>query len=147
MAPCRITCNPSVACRRRQSDRPVVTEKKERRWAARRDDGGEHSFRCTECLGGGREGDLSQASCILVTITSAPITAQLQLIRAEGTVLNDSLSVTVGAARVKARSVFDPGAHVYCRFVKASKGKVRATLAVALLAGGDGTDTVVVAAQ
>jgi hypothetical protein len=89
----------------------------------------------------------NEASCILVNITSAPITAQLQLIRADGTVLNDSLPVTVGAGQVKALSVFDPGAHVYCRFVKASKGKVRATLAVASLISGDGTDTTVVAAQ
>ena len=89
----------------------------------------------------------NEASCNLVNITSAPITAQFQLIRADGTVLNDSLPVTVGAGQVKALSVFDPGARVYCRFVKASKGKVRATLAVASLISGDGTETTVVAAQ
>jgi hypothetical protein len=91
-------------------------------------------------------GSDNEASCILVNITSAPITAQLQLIAANGTVLNASLPETVGAGQVVRIAVLDPGTTVYCRFVKASKGKVRATLAVALLSG-DGTDTTVVAAQ
>ena len=61
--------------------------------------------------------------------------------------LNASLPETVGAGQVVRIVVFDPGTTVYCRFVKASEGKVRATLAVAFLSGGDGTDTTVVAAQ
>ena len=76
-------------------------------------------------------GSASKASCILVNITSAPITAQLQMLGADGSVLSASLPETVGAGQLVGIGVLDPGTFVYCRFVKASKGKVRATLTAA----------------
>ena len=90
-------------------------------------------------------GSGSDVSCNLVNITSDTIAARLQLIIDDGTVLVDSPQ-TVPAGQAAKIFAQKPARLVYCRFVKASKGKVRATLA-AFSDSGDGTETTVVAAQ
>jgi hypothetical protein len=52
----------------------------------------------------------------------------------------------VSADTAAAIFVADPGGTVYCRFVKASKSKVRGSL-TAYVGADDGTDHTVVAAQ
>jgi len=91
-------------------------------------------------VGGG-----SDVSCNLVNITSDTISARLQLIADDGTVLVDSPQ-TVPAGRVVRIFGQKLGRFVYCRFVKASKGKVRATLA-AFPDSGDTTATAIAVAQ
>jgi hypothetical protein len=78
---------------------------------------------------------------------SAAIPAQLQLIISGGTVLADSGPKMVAAGEVAAISSHDPGKMLYCRFVKASKSKVRADLTEFTPGPGDLTDTLVVGAQ
>jgi len=87
----------------------------------------------------------SDASCNLVNITSDTISARLQLIIDDGTVLVDSTQ-TVPPGQVVRIFGQKPGRFVYCRFVKASKGKVRATLA-ASPDSGDSTATAIAVAQ
>jgi len=90
-------------------------------------------------------GQSTNAACRLVNISASPITAQIQLVEGDGTVLNDSGSFMVWPGRTATIVTADPGGNVYCRFVKASKSKVRGSLAAYV--GDDGTDHTVVAAQ
>jgi uncharacterized cupredoxin-like copper-binding protein len=91
-------------------------------------------------------GQFTNAACRLVNISSSTITAHFQLVDGTGTVLFDSGSFTVSAGETVANVVADPGGNVYCRFVNASKSKVRGSL-TAYVGSDDGTDHTVVAAQ
>jgi len=70
----------------------------------------------------------TNAACTLTNITSASIPAELKLIGIGGTVLGDSTPITVAPGDTVAFSIDSPTQFVYCRFVKASKSKVRAVL-------------------
>jgi hypothetical protein len=86
------------------------------------------------------------ALCKLVNITSAPIPARVQMIADGGAVLRDSDPATVEAnAVLEVEQCPVGGKFVFCRFVNASKSKVRANLNTFL--GGDFSDTLVVPAQ
>ena len=87
-------------------------------------------------------GASSVAACRIMNITSATIPAQFQMIRADGTVLWDSGPTMLVADQVIEIRVSGP-ATVFCRFVKASKSKIRG--AVTRISGGD--NITVVAAQ
>jgi hypothetical protein len=91
-------------------------------------------------------GSSTTASCKLLNVTSSTISAQIQLRNSTGTVLNDSGPVTLGAGAAISRSYANPSDMVYCRFIKASKSKVRASLNIFSLAD-DTTDHTVVMAQ
>ena len=91
-------------------------------------------------------GTSTTASCKLVNVTSSTIDAQIQLIGSTGTVLVDSGPITLGAGSATSRNYADPGDMVYCRFVKASKSKVRASLNLFDFAS-DTSDHAIVAAQ
>jgi hypothetical protein len=95
----------------------------------------------------------SEFSCKVLNITSAPIVAQFQMIQA-GTggqlggpamVLYDSGPVTLDHYESAGNYLAGSGQNVFCRFVNASKSKVRAELTA--LAIGSGFDTLVVPAQ
>ena len=88
----------------------------------------------------------TNVTCKLTNITSTPIPAQLKLIGAGGTVLKDSSPTTVAAGDTVTIFVNTPDNNVYCRFVNASKSKVRAVLAT-FVTSSDGTDQVAIAAQ
>jgi hypothetical protein len=90
-------------------------------------------------------GASSTAECRLTNITSAPIPAQFELIDFGGSVLTDSGSITVLAGSTASIVRDSPATPVYCRFVHASRSKVRADMTI--VGTGDGTDRVVVAAQ
>jgi hypothetical protein len=83
---------------------------------------------------------------MLTNITSAPIPAQLQVIGAGGFVLADTGPITVDAANTVTEDVYAPSQLVHCRFVNASKSKVRADMATEDFTG-DATYDDIVAAQ
>jgi len=91
-------------------------------------------------------GDSTIASCKLLNITSAPIPAQFQLIAAGGTVLADSAQTTVAPGDVGRIVATNPNTFVFCRFVRASKSKVRAGMTT-FVVGSDKTDQLVAVAQ
>jgi hypothetical protein len=91
-------------------------------------------------------GASTNAACKLVNISSSTITAQLQLVDSAGSVLLDSGSITVVAGHETSQVLLTANDEVYCRFVKASKSKVRASL-TAFGSSGDRTDQIVVAAE
>jgi hypothetical protein len=86
------------------------------------------------------------ATCKIVNVSSSTITAQIQIVGFGGNVLIDSGSLMVSAGATQGISVPVPNQNVYCRFVKASKSKVRGSL-TAFVTTGDETDQLVVAAQ
>jgi hypothetical protein len=86
------------------------------------------------------------ATCKMVNISSSTITAQMQIVGGDGNVIVDSQPLMVSAGAVRSIGVNLPGDNVYCRFVKASKSKVRGSL-TAFVSSGDSTDQIVVAAQ
>ena len=90
-------------------------------------------------------GSGGDVSCNLVNITSDTIPARLQLIADDGTVLVDS-NQTVPPGQVVKIFGQKLARLVYCRFVKTSKGKVRATL-TAFPDSGDQTATAIAVAQ
>jgi hypothetical protein len=83
---------------------------------------------------------------MLANITSAPIPAQLELIEGGGGVLTNSGLVTVLPGKTFSVEYVSPQVPVYCRFVNASKSKVRASMLI-WVTTGDGTPQVVVPAQ
>ena len=89
-------------------------------------------------------GSQHSAACELVNVTSSPITAQLQLVHPAGAggVLHDSGPVTVPPGLDYELGPYAFPGDVYCRFVKASKGKARASLDVRE-SGSDGTTVVI----
>jgi hypothetical protein len=91
-------------------------------------------------------GASTSASCKLANITSAPLPAQLEMIEGGGGVLANSGPITVLPGKATAIEFAGPQVLVYCRFVKASKSKVRAALTT-FVSTDDGTDHVVVPAQ
>jgi hypothetical protein len=91
-------------------------------------------------------GSATYVACKLINVSSATIPAQLQMLNSTGTVLEDTGPVTVGAGHLVGLSHFAPTDDVYCRFVKASKSKVRASLNIYTFAD-DTTDHTVLAAQ
>jgi len=91
-------------------------------------------------------GKSTQVSCKLTNITSATIPAQSQLIQSGGTVLQDSGPTTVAAGDVLEIVHIGPGSPVYCRFLKASKSKVRADM-TAFNDATDQTDQIIAVAQ
>jgi len=91
-------------------------------------------------------GGSSTTECRLANLTSAPIPAQLDLIGGWGGVLYSSGPITVPAGKTAGVGYDGPANTVYCRFVNASKSKVRADMTIHVTAG-DGTDQVAIAAQ
>jgi hypothetical protein len=95
----------------------------------------------------------SQFSCKVLNITSAPIVVQFQMIQAgstgvlggPATVLYDSGPITLDHYESAGSYLAGSGNNVLCRFVNASKSKVRAELTA--LAIGGGFDALVVPAQ
>jgi hypothetical protein len=83
------------------------------------------------------------ADCRLTNLTSAPISAQLEMLDSIGYVGATSGPITVLAGRTADVSWQGPNGLVYCRFVNASKSKVRADIAVEAANG----DQLVVPAQ
>jgi hypothetical protein len=88
----------------------------------------------------------TNAVCKLANITSAPLPAQLQMISGSGTVLLDSGPRTVDPVAVTEILLNHAHTAVYCRFVKASKSTVRATVS-AFIDADDETDHILAAAQ
>ena len=94
-----------------------------------------------------------QFSCKVLNITSAPIVVQFQMIQAgstgvlggPATVLYDSGPITLDHYESAGSYLAGSGNNVLCRFVNASKSKVRAELTA--LAIGGGFDALVVPAQ
>ena len=70
------------------------------------------------------------ADCRLTNLTSAPISAQLEMLDTVGFVGANSGPITVLAGKTADIVWQGPGGPVYCRFVNASKSKVRADIAV-----------------
>jgi hypothetical protein len=91
-------------------------------------------------------GSSTTAACMLTNITSAPILAQFEMIDLGGYVGAYSGQITVPAGFTKSILWEHPETPVYCRFVNASKSKVRADM-VAFAPTGDGTDQLVIPAQ
>ena len=95
----------------------------------------------------------SQFGCKVLNITSAPIVVQFQMIQAgstgvlggPATVLYDSGPITLDHYEGAGNYLAGSGNNVLCRFVNASKSKVRAELTA--LAIGGGFDALVVPAQ
>jgi hypothetical protein len=85
------------------------------------------------------------AACMLTNITSAPISAQLELWEGGGGVLTNSGLVTVPPGKTFSIEYVSPQVAVYCRFVNASKSKVRGSMVIFVT--NDGSSQVVVAAQ
>jgi hypothetical protein len=73
-------------------------------------------------------GGSTNVECNLVNTESAPIPAHLELISRDGTVLQDSGSITVNGGAATSITQLGPDGYVYCRFANASK-KARAGLA------------------
>jgi hypothetical protein len=91
-------------------------------------------------------GSSTEVACKLVNISSNTITAQLQLVESNATVLEDSGPTTLNAGHLTKIFHSGPDTEVYCRFVKASKSKVRASITT-FVPTDDGTEHVDVAAQ
>jgi hypothetical protein len=92
-------------------------------------------------------GSSSSVSCRLVDITTAPVPiGDIQVRAADGTLLFDTGPITLNPGATGSITVNDPGQLVYCRFVKASKSKVRATLTINPHTG-DFSDTTTAVAQ
>ena len=95
----------------------------------------------------------SEFGCKVLNITSAPIVVQFQMIQAgstgvlggPATVLYDSGPITLDHYESAGSYLAGSGNNVLCRFVNASKSKVRAELTA--LAIGGGFDALVVPAQ
>jgi len=90
-------------------------------------------------------GDKNTVICKLLNITSAPVTAQVQLVEAYGKVLWDSGPQTLAAEGPLEIGDSYPQTKVFCRFVNASLSKFRGALVEA--SNIDATDIVVVPAQ
>jgi hypothetical protein len=88
----------------------------------------------------------TNVACRLTNITSGLIPAQFKLIGVGGTVLADSTPITVEAGDIVGFSINAPTQRVYCRFVKASRSKVRAVIAT-FSDADDHTDHVLAVAQ
>ena len=91
-------------------------------------------------------GSSTSVQCRITNLTSATIPAQLELIEWGTSVLSNSGPITVDAANTVTEDVYAPSQLVHCRFVNASKSKVRAELATQA-STGDFTDQLIVAAQ
>jgi hypothetical protein len=89
-------------------------------------------------------GSNNQIGCRIANITSNAIPAQIKLVDGNGTSLVDTGPITVAAGATVAYGVFNPHITVYCRFVNASKSKVRAALTASNTGNGD---TIIVVAQ
>ena len=87
----------------------------------------------------------TSVSCHLANITSAPILAQVELDSTAG-VLKTIGPVTLAPGLTVEFFVDNPNKTVWCRFVKASKSKVRASIST-FVSTDDGSDHVVVPAQ
>jgi len=88
----------------------------------------------------------TSVSCDLVNISSAPIQAQVELWDTFGNLLNHIGPGTVSPGQPSGVVFDNPNKIVYCRFVKASKSKVRASIST-FVSTDDGSDHVVVPAQ
>ena len=88
----------------------------------------------------------THVACRITNITSGLIPAQFRLIGVGGTVLADSTPTTVEPGDTIGFSIDAPTQLVYCRFVKASRSKVRAVIAT-FSDADDHTDHVLAVAQ
>jgi hypothetical protein len=86
----------------------------------------------------------NDVGCRLGNITSNAIAAQIQLVDGSGHLLLDTGPITVPAGSAVGYGQPVPGLTVYCRFVNASKSKVRAALTASNTGNGD---TIIVVAQ
>ena len=91
-------------------------------------------------------GSSTSVQCRITNLTSATIPAKLELIDWGTSVLSNSGPITLPAGSTYLIHFDNPGTYVYCRFVNASKSKVRAELATQA-STGDFTDQLIVAAQ
>jgi hypothetical protein len=98
----------------------------------------------------------SEFGCKVLNITSAPIVAQYQMIQAgstgtlggPATVLYDSGPITLVPDGGAGNYLIGSGYNVFCRFLNASKSKVRAELTALYIGNYNYTyDTLVVPAQ
>ena len=89
----------------------------------------------------------TSVACSLVNISSAPTPAQVELWGTAGIVLAHIGPGTVPPGET-AKTFFDnPNKSVYCRFVNASKSKIRASISTFVTTTGDGSEQLVVPAQ
>ena len=91
-------------------------------------------------------GSSTSVECKLLNITSAPVSAHVQLTEAYGTVLEDSGPTTLAAEGTLEVGQFNPATTVFCRFVNASLSKFRGGL-LEITGIGDGTNTILFPAQ
>jgi hypothetical protein len=76
--------------------------------------------------------------CRITNITPSPVPVQVQLIGAvTGSVVLDTGTITLPPGQTTETYLASVGSLVYCRFVHASKSKVRAALAVFAATGSD----------
>jgi hypothetical protein len=90
-------------------------------------------------------GTSTTVDCKLLNITSAPITAEVQLVEAFGPVLQD-VRQTLAAGGTMDAALYGPSTTVFCRFVNASLSKFRGGL-LEITGIGDGTNTILFPAQ
>jgi len=88
----------------------------------------------------------SVALCKLLNVSTSTIAAQVQMESPGQCVIVDSGPLVVGPGDNYVITKSFPGNHVYCRFVKASKSRVRGALTV-FGSNPDTSDTVVVPAS
>ena len=81
-------------------------------------------------------GSSSFAACNVVNITSSTLTVHPQLFGDNGVVITDLGVVSLSPGTAVAAFGFSPHKAVYCRFVNASKSKVRANI----MAGSNNSD-------
>ena len=81
-------------------------------------------------------GSSTSVQCRITNLTSATIPAQLELIEWGTSVLSNSGPITLPAGSTYLIHFDNPGTYVYCRFVNASKSKVRANI----MAGSNNSD-------
>ena|SRR5262245_13674405 len=93
-------------------------------------------------------GSTTNASCKIVNVSPSPVATQVQLFGIWGGKLADSGPVAIAPGEDSTMYAYVPKDVVYCRFVKVSRTKVRASFnEFSNLVGDDGSDRTVVPAS
>jgi hypothetical protein len=93
-----------------------------------------------------RVGNNHSAACRVVNVSSSAVTAEIQMVDViTGGTIDTRGPVDIGPGEVTATTYYGPQKLLMCRFVRASKTKMRATMNVNDV-NGDYTDTLVVPA-
>ena len=92
-------------------------------------------------------GSTTNASCKIVNVSASSVATQVQLFAISGGKLADSGPVTIAPGNGTYVYAYLPKDVVYCRFVKVSRTKVRASFNEFSNVVGDGSDTTVVPAS